>query len=203
MIRPDELKNNERLLWSTGTGNDVWDLFCACIAGDLEVVKRLVDQDRSLVRCEYQYRTPLYFAMREDRLDVAEFLLDQGADPFGLGVHDSLLQMARDRGYVEIERLLEDRFSTLHGASPLGDAIAAAIRDCDIARVRALLRRISQAASCRRLPRQSADPLGDDDKTARRHRRTAGSRRRHQCEASGRCASDSTHEWRLSLSRLA
>ncbi len=139
MIRPDELKNNERLLWSTGTGNDVWDLFCACIAGDLEVVKRLVDQDRSLVRCEYQYRTPLYFAMREDRLDVAEFLLDQGADPFGLGVHDSLLQMARDRGYVEIERLLEDRFSTLHGASPLGDAIAAAIRDCDIARVRALL----------------------------------------------------------------
>jgi len=139
MIRPDELKKNEPLVWSTGTGSDVWDLLCACIAGDVEVVKRLVEKDRSLVRCQYEYRTPLYFAVREDRLEVARFLLDQGADPFGLGVHDSLIQMTRDRGYVEMERLLDETFSTLHGASPRGDAIAAAIRDRDIARVRALL----------------------------------------------------------------
>ncbi|MGO9917268.1 MAG: ankyrin repeat domain-containing protein [Isosphaeraceae bacterium] len=138
-ICPDELKKNERLLWSTGRGSDVWDLFCASIAGDLEAVQRLVDQDRSLVRSQYQYRTPLYFAVRENRLDVARFLLGQGADPFGLGVHDSLLEIARDRGYAEMERLLEETFLTLHGASPRGDAIAAAIRDRDVARVCALL----------------------------------------------------------------
>jgi len=139
MIRPDELKKNDRLRWSTGSGNDVWDLFCACIAGDVGAVKQLVEKDPSIVRCQYQYRTPLYFAVREDRLDVARFLLDQGAYPFGLGIHDSLLQMARDRGYVAMERLLEERCSTLHGASQRGDAIAAAIRDRDIARVRVLL----------------------------------------------------------------
>ena len=29
MIRPDELKKDELLLWSAGKGTDVWDLFCA------------------------------------------------------------------------------------------------------------------------------------------------------------------------------
>ena len=46
MIRPDALKKNERLVWSAGTGTDVWDLFCACIAGDLETVTRLVGSDQ-------------------------------------------------------------------------------------------------------------------------------------------------------------
>ena len=147
MIRPDELKNNEPLVWSTGTGSDVWDLFCACIRGDLEIVKRLIENDRSLVRCQYEYRTPLYFAVRENQIDVARLLLHQGADPFGLGVHDGLLQTARDRGYVEMELLLEERLATLHNASSRGDAIAAAIRDRDIARVRGLLDASPELAS--------------------------------------------------------
>ena len=45
MIRPEELKKNEPLVWSTGTGTDVWELFCACITGDPATVKRLVDKD--------------------------------------------------------------------------------------------------------------------------------------------------------------
>ena len=40
MIQPEELKNNEPLVWSTGIGTDVWELFCAAITGDLETVKR-------------------------------------------------------------------------------------------------------------------------------------------------------------------
>jgi hypothetical protein len=43
MIRPDALKTNEPLKWSPGLGAEVWEFFCACIAGDLEIVKRLVD----------------------------------------------------------------------------------------------------------------------------------------------------------------
>ena len=49
MIRPEELKNNEPLMWSAGTGTDVWEMFCACIAGDLDTVKAAADQ-RSVTR---------------------------------------------------------------------------------------------------------------------------------------------------------
>jgi hypothetical protein len=30
MYQPDELKQATPLLWSTGTGTDVWELFVAC-----------------------------------------------------------------------------------------------------------------------------------------------------------------------------
>ena len=29
MIQPDELKKSDPLQWSTGTGTDVWAMFCA------------------------------------------------------------------------------------------------------------------------------------------------------------------------------
>jgi len=137
MIRPDALKKNERLVWSAGTGTDVWDLFCACIAGDLETVTRLVGSDPSLVRAHYEYRTPLSFAVRENRVDVAAFLLDHGADPLGVG--GDLVEAARDRGYAEMEALLTSRYAALHDASSKGEAVAAAIRDRDPAKVRRLL----------------------------------------------------------------
>ena len=41
MIQPDELKQPEPLTWSPGKGTEVWELFRACIAGDLGVVRRL------------------------------------------------------------------------------------------------------------------------------------------------------------------
>jgi ankyrin repeat protein len=139
MIRPEPLKKNERLLWSTGRGADVWDLFCACIAGDLGTVKRLLDTDPSLARSHYEYRTPLSFAVRENRLEVAAYLLDHGADPLGVG--DDLIEVATDRGYVEMERLLKNRYAGVHGASPEGEPVAAAIRARDLGRVRQLLDR--------------------------------------------------------------
>ena len=121
MERPEELKKNEPLMWSAGTGAEVWDMFCAAIAGDLETIQRLVKRNASLVRCHYSYRTPLYFAVRENQIDVARFLLEHGTDPLALAVNDSLLCIARDRGYGEMEKLLEN--------SPQGNAIAAAIRE--------------------------------------------------------------------------
>ncbi|HXF38797.1 MAG TPA: ankyrin repeat domain-containing protein [Blastocatellia bacterium] len=139
MIQPDELKTNEPLLWSTGTGIDVWDLFCACIAGDLDEVTRLFTKDPSLVRCHYAYRTPIYFAVRENQLEVARFLLEHGADPLSLAVGDNLLGICRDRGHSEMEKLLEANFASVHGASPKGEAIAAAIRERDLTKVQSLL----------------------------------------------------------------
>jgi ankyrin repeat protein len=139
MIRPEALKKTERLVWATGTGTDVWELFCACIAGDLEAVTRLYAKDPSLIRTQHAYRTPLYFAVRENHVNVATFLLDHGADPFGLAVNDSLMQIARDRGYTEMEKLLEAKYASLHGASPKGEALAAAIRQRDLTKVKSLL----------------------------------------------------------------
>jgi ankyrin repeat protein len=137
MIRPDELKKKEPLRWSAGTGTDVWELFCACIAGDLESVTRLVAADPSLVRAHYEYRTPLSFAVRENQLDVAAFLLDRGADPLGVG--GDLVEAARDRGYVEMEALLTSRYASLHDASSKGEPVAAAIRERDREKVGRLL----------------------------------------------------------------
>lgn len=139
LFQPEPLKKNELLKWSPGVGTDVWAMFCACAAGETDKVKDLVGRDASLVRSHYSYRKPLYFAVRENRLEVAAFLLALDPDPFGLAVHDSLREIARDRGYGEMERLLEARLAAVHGASPAGEMVAAAIRAYDVGRVRALL----------------------------------------------------------------
>ncbi|MGH9768536.1 MAG: sigma-70 family RNA polymerase sigma factor, partial [Blastocatellia bacterium] len=136
LIRPEALKQKKPWMWSPGIGADVWEMFCACITGDLETVKRLLDTDPSLARSHYEYRTPLSFAVRENQVEVAAFLLDHGADPLALG---DVLQVARDREYVGMERLLEGKFASLHGASSKGEAVAAAIRERAPEKARRLL----------------------------------------------------------------
>ena len=139
MIQPEELKQDEPLLWSPGRGTEVWALFNACIAGDLAAVKRLVAADPSLVRSHFAYRKPLYFTVRENRLDVTRFLLEHDPDPLNLWVDDNPLEIARDRGYAEMEQLLETTLATKFNASPRGEGVAAAIREHDLPKVRRLL----------------------------------------------------------------
>jgi ankyrin repeat protein len=139
MIQPDELKRTTRLTWSPGMGTDVWEMFCACIAGDLEAVQRLVAKDPSLVRCHYVYRRPIYFAVRENQLDIVRFLIDQGEDPSNSGAPDTLLQITDDRGYVEMRQLLESALAGAPGILPKGEAIAAAIRERHRAKVLRLI----------------------------------------------------------------
>jgi ankyrin repeat protein len=139
MKRPRVLSVAEPLPWSPGLGTDVWEMFQACIEGDLGAVRRLLRKDPSLVRCNHAYRTPLYFAVRENRLAIVQHLLNEGADPLGFAVNDTLLDIARDRGYVEMERLLEDALAERFGTSPRGEPVAAAIRARDLSEVRRLL----------------------------------------------------------------
>ena len=136
MIQPEALKKDEPWLWSPGAGNDVWEMFMSCMNGDLDNVKRLIAKDPSLVRSHFEYRTPLSFAVRENQLAVAEYLLDLGAASVGLG---DPLEMARDRGYAEMEHLLSRKFAELHRASDEGEPVAKAIRDYDLTKVGALL----------------------------------------------------------------
>jgi len=139
MNPPDALKTNQPLKWSTGSGTEVWALFCACVTGDFASVRRLLEQDPSLARCHYHYHKPLYFAVRENRLDVAAFLLERDPDPIAFGFNDSLLEIARDRGYAGMERLLETMLSERHGISARGEPVAAAIRAHDRPLTRTLL----------------------------------------------------------------
>ena len=136
MIQPDELKKDERLLWSSGTGRDVWQMFCAAASGDVKKLDDLVQRDSSLVRCQYSYCTPLDFAVRENQVEAAAYLLDRGVNSIGLSFKDNLVEIARERGYTEMQALLEGKLASIHNASPAGEPLAAAIRDRDLAKVR-------------------------------------------------------------------
>ncbi len=136
MNQPEELTRDAPLLWSPGKGTEVWALFQACIAGDLPAVERLVRGNPALVRAHYQYRRPIYFAVRENQLAVAAWLLERHATDGDLAVLGPLLEVALDRGYAEMEQLL---IAKQPHVSPRGEPVAAAIRDRDLPRLRLLL----------------------------------------------------------------
>lgn len=139
MFQPDELKSDRPLRWSPGTGNQVWAMFQAAASGDLETLRRLMAEDPRLARCQCHYRTPLYFAVRENQIDAARLLLDTGSTRAGVEVNDSFRQMAGDRGYQEMAALLDDFWATRLNASPRGNAVAAAIRERRLTDAAALL----------------------------------------------------------------
>jgi ankyrin repeat protein len=109
------------------------------MTGDLKAAERLLRSDPSLARSHYAYRTPLYFAVRENQLAIAEMLLNSGTDPLGLAVNDSLLDICQDRGHSDMQRLLETHYRNKLNASPDGEPLAAAIRAYDLVKVKALL----------------------------------------------------------------
>ena len=139
MLQPAELKSADKLTWSPGRGTDVWALILACASGDLAAVRQLIADDPSLARSHYDYRKPLYFAVRENRIDVVRFLLEHDRNPLDLWVDDGAIEIARDRGYTEMERLLTEILDTTFNASASGEPVASALRDHDLKRVRELL----------------------------------------------------------------
>jgi ankyrin repeat protein len=84
----------------------VWALIQACASGDLRAVRALIATDPSLARSHYDYRKPLYFAVRENRIDVVRFLLVHDCNPLDLWMDSDPTEIARDRGYTEMEQLL-------------------------------------------------------------------------------------------------
>ena len=141
MLQPAELKSDQKLLWSSGRGTDVWALMEACASGDLEGVRALLAKDPSLARSHYAYRKPLYFAVRENRVEVARFLLEHDPNPLDLWVDDDPIEIARDRGYTEMEGLLARTFEAKFNASPKGEPAALALRNHDLQQLRELLDR--------------------------------------------------------------
>ena len=139
MLQPAALRSEEKLFWSAGRGVDVWALIQACVNGDLGEVKALIAKDSSLARSQYHYRKPLYFAVRENRVDVVRFLLEHDSNPLDLWVDDDPIEIARDRGYDEMQRMLIDTLEASFNVSVKGEPVAAALRAHDLKRMRELL----------------------------------------------------------------
>ena len=139
MLQPAALKSDQKLMWSQGRGTDLWALIQACTSGDLEVVRALIAKDPSLARAHHDYRKPLYFAVRENRLEVVRFLLEHDRNPLDLWVDDDPLEIARDRGYTAMEQLLSHTLETKFNASPKGEPVALALRNHDVKQMRELL----------------------------------------------------------------
>ena len=102
MIKPPELESDR--------GRDVWDTITAAAAGDTATLRRLIERDRNLSRAEYFYAPPILFAVREGHAEAVRILLDAGAAEAewnGCDL-DGLIEIARDRSYEEIARLLDE-----------------------------------------------------------------------------------------------
>lgn len=80
----------------------------------------------------------MHFAVRENRLDVVQYLLERGVEPV-FAFEEPVWTAARTRGHVELAQLLEAWVRQQYHIMPEGDAIAAAIKDFDVARVKELI----------------------------------------------------------------
>ena len=127
----------------TVDGNDAWALFCASGAGDAAQVGALLERDPRLVNAQHWYQFPIHMAVREGRAGVVELLLRAGADPgqsrYTCNSWDKLLAVAEERGYGEVQALLEEAMRERFGYDPGFAALAEAIKDRDGDRVDELL----------------------------------------------------------------
>jgi ankyrin repeat protein len=151
LIRPVELLPGR--LWKLADGSDaatddVFTMFVAARAGDSATVKRLVARRPALATVEYNYTPPIHFAVREGHRDIAELLLNHGADaayrsyPF----QESLLTFAEDRGHGDVVELLRARLTRRFTVAPGTQTIIDAAARGDLAAVEAELARDSALA---------------------------------------------------------
>lgn len=112
MIQPYELKLNLPVELSNGvmsTTTKVWEILSASKTGNLEKVKQLVDECPELIYAQYNYTPPIHFAVREGKVELVKYLLENGAHDPSYKIYpflDPLQTIAQDRNYHEIASLL-------------------------------------------------------------------------------------------------
>lgn len=133
MIKPPELESEH--------GSDIWATLTSAEAGDTQTLRNLLQHHPGLSRAEYFYTHPIHFAVRSGHLETVQLLLDAGVDPEWNGYHHgSLIEMARDRGYEGIARILVRARDHRGRIAPGPDhPIYQAARSDDIQRIRELL----------------------------------------------------------------
>ena len=101
--QPEKLQSEAPLTCSYGRGSDVWRMFCAAAAGDVAALRLMLAADPAPVRCHCEYRTALYFVVRENRVEAARVLLRRSV---AAGLRR---QFHRDRAQPRVRR---------HGGAP-------------------------------------------------------------------------------------
>jgi len=83
----------------------------AALLGAGDLVRRLVQEDRGCLRERGAHDIALlaYTAYAAERTEIAEFLLEAGADVHARSLGQTTLHIAAAKGYVELARLLLDR----------------------------------------------------------------------------------------------
>lgn len=98
---------------------DIRAAIAAATSGDVSTLRRLVERDPSLVRGGHDSPQPLPFAVREGHIDAVRVLLEADAPPDSIGGWgDTLIETARDRGFEDIARLLEDACQRIARVKP-------------------------------------------------------------------------------------
>jgi ankyrin repeat protein len=117
MIQPVEMTKTLPVELHDGavsTTTDVWNILTASRDGDLDRVKELAQRCPALITCQYDYTSPLHFAVREGHLDLVHYLVEQGALDPTYKTHpflDSLVTVAEDRGYDDVVQFLNRSLS--------------------------------------------------------------------------------------------
>lgn len=114
MIQPNELMLSLPMEVGNGTisiTTKVWEILKASYNGDLQKVKELVYKCSDLIYAQYNYSPPIHFAVREGHVDLVKYLLDNGAHDLEYKFYpfqESLQTVANDRGFFEIEHMLNE-----------------------------------------------------------------------------------------------
>jgi ankyrin repeat protein len=97
VIKPPELESDR--------GQLIWHTLTAASAGNVPALRELLSADPTLAT-EY---SPLGYAVREGHLEAVQMLLGAGAKAGEMGFQgDTLIETARDRGFEEVARVLEE-----------------------------------------------------------------------------------------------
>jgi ankyrin repeat protein len=146
MTQPQEMKTT-RYVYGVEkvNGHDAWALFEACARGDVPKVKRLLARDRRLVNAQFWYQFPIHMAVFAGNTEIVRLLLNHGADP-GQSIYtynswDKLLPCARERGYHQIESLLQRAMQKRFNYTPDFEVLKKSIIARDGREIGAILRR--------------------------------------------------------------
>lgn len=93
------------------TTTNVWNILVASKKGDLSTIQKMVAECPELIYAQYNYTPPIHFAVREGHIDVVRYLLNNGAHDPAYKTYpflEPLQTVAHDRGYHEIEMLLNE-----------------------------------------------------------------------------------------------
>jgi uncharacterized protein len=124
MIVPVEIAAGLRVKMRDGnysTTTQLWRMLAACRKGDLSRVEELASSNAGLILCDYNYMVPLHLAVREGHFSVASWLCERGAanpNYVTYPYRETLPTLARDRGYDDIARLLEEWYARENTARP-------------------------------------------------------------------------------------